>query len=167
MVTANTRVAEIKDLLLLETGASAAQQLLVCGGKEMPDHCCIRDLGIHTSVVVGLIIRPTLLRRGGMEQTVTEETSAFHQAIANLDADAMAIRQANTLRHSMAEDEQRDMETAELAALQRSVHDGGQQAEAAVQYTVMDVEGEGEEEDDGEATAHEEAPIEVTDSTSA
>ncbi len=62
---------------------------------------------------------------------------------------------------------QRDMETAELAALQRSVHDGGQQAEAAVQYTVMDVEGEGKEEDDGEATAHEEAPIEVTDSTSA
>ena len=155
---------------MLETGASAAQQLLVCGGKEMPDHCCIRDLGTHTSVVVGLIIRPTLLRRGGMEHTVTEETSAFHQAIANLDADAMAIRQANTLRHSMAEDElemQRDMETAELAALQRSVHDGGQQAEAAVQYTVMDVEGEGKEEDDGEATAHEEAPIEVTDSTSA
>lgn len=144
LVTANTRVAEIKDLLLLETGASVANQLLVCGGKEMLDNCSMTDLGIQTSVVVGLIIRPTLLTRGGMDSRTGEAISAFKEAIANFVAEA--IRQATALWRTMAEDDEqmeRELQTAELTAMERSLADGCQAAEAALQYNAMDVEAEG------------------------
>ena len=84
LATPNTRVSDLKEALRLETGVSVDQQLLVSSGKEMPDHCCMSDIGAHTSLIVHLMIRRQLLPRGGMD--VLWQTSAFQEEILKLDA---------------------------------------------------------------------------------
>ena len=116
MVTPNTRVCDIKDMIRLETGVTVKQQLLVFNGKEMLDQCCMSDNGIHSAVTVWPIIRPRLLQRGGMDKSSFDTTSAFLEEVVNLDA----MRNENALWRRMQAalpDMLSDLETVELTAV--------------------------------------------------